>query len=154
MASDRDILIYCIKRQYNLLVYVAYLDPDTIESSPPEGWSDEQLVVDGVRSLGRTERVIDLLRHIPYFRRESYGERLEFLVEAVPINYLRYSWRSKGIAADPCVGKSIDHNDVLLMPEDATCPSSFISLTEGREATWWIDEGMRPNRAGPYSKAN
>jgi hypothetical protein len=66
MPYDRDVVVNCIKRHYDLLVRMAYLDPDEILHPPPEGWSDEQLVVDTLQKRKRSERVIDLLRHMPY----------------------------------------------------------------------------------------
>jgi hypothetical protein len=66
----------------------AYLNPHTIGAPPPDGWSDEQLVVDILRTLGRTERVIDLLRYMPYIRIKSYGaNQLPLQFVAVPRHY-------------------------------------------------------------------
>jgi len=140
MVHDRDVAVNCVKRYYDLLVRAAYLDPNAIELPPPEGWSDEQLTVEILRALGRSETVIDLLRHVPYIRTLP---RYEVDEETIAINYLRNADRFKGATVESCRGKTVD--DFCLMPQDADWPASFISLTEGREGTWWIidtDEGM------------
>ena len=41
MPYDRHVVVSCIERHYDLLVRMAYLDPDTILRPPPEGWTDE-----------------------------------------------------------------------------------------------------------------
>jgi len=140
MVHNRNVAVNCVKRYYDLLVRAAYLDPNTIETPPPEGWSDEQLPVEILRALGRSEIVINLLRHIPYIRTLP---RYEVDEETIAINYLRNADRFEGATAESCRGKTVD--DFCLMPADADWPASFISLTEGREGTWWIidtDEGM------------
>jgi hypothetical protein len=143
MAHNRDVLVNCIKRYYELLVRAAYLDPNAIETPPPSGWTDEQLTVDILRALGRSEAVIDLLRHVPYIK---YNPRYEVWEVTIAINYLRSADRFKGATAEECKWKTVD--DFCLMPEDANWPAGFISLTEGREAYWWIidtDEGTTAN---------
>jgi hypothetical protein len=58
MAYNKDVVVQCIKRHYELLVSAAYLDPDHIETSPLEGWSNEQLFADVLRTLERSEKVL------------------------------------------------------------------------------------------------
>jgi len=145
MVHKRDILVACIKRHYDLLIRFAYLDPNAILHPPPSGWSDEQLAIDILRSLGRTETVIDLLRHLPYIK-VGYLDRYEIMVETIPINYLRDTKRFRNLTVENCEGKSV--HDLYLFLVDANWPASFISLTEGRDGTWWIidtDEGENPH---------
>lgn len=142
MEFDRDIVVKCIQRHYNLLVSAAYLEPNLIQTPPPEGWSEEEIMADVLRALGRSEAVIDLLRHLPYTRTARSFDRLEVYEETEPINYLREFSPLRKTTVETSRGETV--NDFTLMPADADWPSSFISLTEGREATWWIidtDEG-------------
>jgi hypothetical protein len=153
MVHNRDVLVNCIKRYYDLLIRAAYLDPNAIETPPPSGWTDEQLEVDILRVLGRSETVIDLLRHIPYIKsyltHRQHNPRYEVLEETVAINYLRTADLFEGATAEECKGKTLD--DFCLMPVDAEWPAGFISLTGGREATSWVidtDEGTTVNARG------
>jgi hypothetical protein len=152
MVHNRDVLVNCIKRYYDLLVRAAYLDPNAIETPPPSGWTDEQLEVDILRALGRSEAVIDLLRHMPYIKSDSapqYHPRYEVWEETVAVNYLRSANRFEGATAEQCKEKTL--SEFFLMPVDAEWPAGFISLTEGRDATSWIidtDEGTAANYRG------
>jgi hypothetical protein len=144
MVHDRDLLIHCITRFYALLVHAAYLDPAMILTPPPSGWSDVELPVEILRALGRSEAVIDLLRHMPYIKELPHPLCYEVDEVTVPINYLRDADPFDGATVDSCSGKTIDDDDFFLMPNHGDWPASFISLTRGREATWWIidtDEG-------------
>jgi hypothetical protein len=68
MAYDRDTVVGFLKRHYDLLIQMAYLDAAAIEHPPRSGWSDSQLAVDILRVLGRSKKAIDLVRHLPYLR--------------------------------------------------------------------------------------
>jgi hypothetical protein len=143
MIYEKNVIVGCIKRHYDVLVRAAYLDPNDIETPPPEGWSDEQLPVEILRALGRSEEVVELLRHLPYIKRSRGLGRYEVYEMTVSINYLRNGGRFGNATVESCRGKTVD--DFCLMPVDADWPPSFISLTEGRESTWWIidtREGM------------
>ncbi|KAI4693516.1 uncharacterized protein J4E88_001889 [Alternaria novae-zelandiae] len=93
MPYDRDVVVSCIERHYDLLVRMAYLDPDTILRPPPEGWSDEQLAVDTLQEWKRSDRVIDLLRHLPYLSKNMGDSKYEVYIVTEACNYLRnYGW--------------------------------------------------------------
>jgi hypothetical protein len=143
MVFNKDIVVNCVQQHYELLVRAAYLDPNDIETPPPEGWSDEQLMVDILRALGRSEEVVELLRHLPYIKSFNTLDRYEVYEETKSINYLRKYKRLRNVTAESCRGKTVD--DFGLMPADADWPSSFISLTEGREATWWVIDTEKGN---------
>lgn len=141
MAFDRDTTVQCLKRHYDLLVRLAYLPAAVVQNPPPEGWSDDQLAVDILRALGRSETVIDLLRHLPYLRRDVHDERWEVYPETRSISYLTGVDLLRGVTVESC-SKGLGH--LLLMPSLEDCPDGFISLTYGRDATCWVldtDEG-------------
>lgn len=144
MAYNRDIIVNCLKRHYELLVRMAYLDPTVIQHPPPEGWSDQQLAVDVLRVLGRSEKVIDLLRHLPYLRCNIDDEKWEIYPETRAISYLRDVDLLRSKPADSCRGKGLF--DLLMMPFAADYPPDMISLTYGRDATFWVidtEEGRK-----------
>ena len=136
MAYDRDVVVNCIKRHYELLVKAAYLDPAEVRYPPDEGWSDEQLTVDVLRAFGRSEEVIDLLRHLPYIKQLDGDDRDEVYFETRHLSYLRDTWPFKSLTVEECRGKQL--SDKLLMPPPANWPAGFISLTQYQHVTWWI----------------
>lgn len=135
---DRDVVVNCIKRHYDLLVRIAYLDPDVILHPPPGGWSDEQLAVDTLKERKRSERVIDLLRHMPYLskNKDTVG-KYEVYIETDVCTYLRNHGWFKDEYRDPYG---------LMMPwnSEQDSPAGFIPLSMGNAATVWMvdtDEG-------------
>jgi hypothetical protein len=46
MPYNLEVVINCLKRHYDLHICMAYLDSTTVLYPPPEGWDDEELVVD------------------------------------------------------------------------------------------------------------
>ncbi|KAI4930782.1 uncharacterized protein J4E92_004614 [Alternaria infectoria] len=139
MPYDRDVVVSCIERHYDLLVRMAYLDSDTILRPPPEGWSDEQLAVDTLQEWKRSDRVIDLLRHLPYLSRNMFDDKHEVYIVTEACNYLRnYGWLKDEYKKDairymsPC-------------GEEEEIPAGMIPLSQGNEATVWMidtDQGM------------
>lgn len=136
MAYDRDVVVRCIKRHYELLLKAAYFDPREIQFPPDEGWSDEQLAVDIMRVLGRTEEVIDLLRHLPYIKQLDGGWEDEVYLYTQHLSYMRDTSPFKSSTVEKCQGKTMF--DKLLMPGDADWPASFIALSRDTHGTWWI----------------
>jgi len=143
MVYNRDVVVNSLTRYYDLLVRMAYIPPDRIQNPPPEGWSDEKLFIERLQAHGFTEPVIDLLRHLPYFKRGHNIENTEVWLYTEPISYLRDGNVFNGLDWESCRGRLED--TCLLNPfHDAVLPRSFIPLTFGRESTWWIidtDEG-------------
>jgi hypothetical protein len=136
MAYDRDVVVNCIKRHYQLLVKAAYFDPTEVRYPPDEGWSDEQFVADVLRAFGRSEDVIDLLRHLPYIKQLDGDDKDEVYYETRHLSYLRDTSPFKTLKAEECRGRQLF--DKLLMPRPEDWPTGFISLTRDQHATWWI----------------
>ncbi|KAI4917814.1 hypothetical protein J4E85_009906 [Alternaria conjuncta] len=139
MPYNRDVVVSCIEKHYDLLVRMAYLDPDTILRPPPEGWTDEQLAVDTLQEWKRSDRVIDLLRHLPYLSKNMGDSKYEVYIVTEACNYLRnYGWlkdadKKKAIRRmSPC-------------GEGQEIPAGMIPLSQGNEATVWMidtDQGI------------
>ncbi|KAK8115570.1 hypothetical protein PG984_012072 [Apiospora sp. TS-2023a] len=122
---------------------MAYLDPAVVQSPPPQGWSDDELAVDVLRALGRSENVIHLLRRLPYLRQDIQDEKWEVYEETRPLSYLRGANAFGDRTAEDCCDQGL--HKLGLMPFNVAYPPGMISLTAGREATFWIidtDEGM------------
>ncbi|CAN9173773.1 unnamed protein product [Alternaria alternata] len=137
MPYDRDVVVNCIKRHYDLLVRMAYLDPDEVLCPPPEGWSDEQLAVDALQKWKRSERVIDLLRHMPYLSKSiaTFG-MYEVYIETEACIYLRNHGWMKDKYKNP-------HKHIMPFEQDS--PAGFIPLSMGNAAIVWMidtDEGI------------
>ncbi|KAF2639090.1 hypothetical protein P280DRAFT_403991 [Massarina eburnea CBS 473.64] len=156
MAYDRDAIVGCLKRHYDLLVRMAYLNPTTIQEPPPSGWSDDQLAIDILRAMGRSEKVIDLLRHLPYLHEtKHYDEDIHIYPETMAISYRNDTGWFRGQTAESCQGKTLGY--LCLMPFEEDCPPGFISLTYGNLATDWIidiDEGVMFASDGNIVDAN
>ena len=67
----------------------AYFDPAEVRYPPDEGWSEEQLAINVLRALGRSEEVIDLLRHLPYIKPLDDDDQDEVDFETRHLSYLR-----------------------------------------------------------------
>lgn len=136
MGYDRGVVINCIKRHYELLVKAAYFDPAEVRYPPDEGWSDEQLAVDVLRAFGRSEEVVDLLRHLPYIKQLDSDDRDEVWFQTRHLSYLRDTWPCKSLTAEKCLGRNL--SEKLMMPGPEDWPAGFISLTQDQHGTWWI----------------
>jgi hypothetical protein len=141
MAYDRNEVVNCIRRHYALLVKAAYFDPSEIRYPPDGGWTDEQLAVDILRAFGRSEEVIDLLRHLPYIRQLDGDDRDEVWYETQHLSYLCDTWPCKSLTAEKCQGK--DLSEKLMMPHPGDWPAGLISLTRDLHATWWIIDTVK-----------
>ena len=146
MVYNRDVVVNCLKRYYDLFVRMAYIEPDIVQQPPLDGWNDEQLDVDSLRAHGFTENVIGLLRHIPYLKKKPNVHTTEVWIYTEPLSYLRTGNIFTGREKESCRGR--DEDGCLLSPFEVSMPRSFIPLTFGREATWWVidtDQGMDPS---------
>ena len=130
MPYDRDVVVSCIERHYDLLVRMAYLDLDTILRPPPEGWSDEQLAVDTLQEWKRSDRVIDLLRHLPYLSRNMFDDKYEVYIETEACIYLRnYGWLQDEYKEDAIR---------LMTPFQGELPAGIIPLSQSNNGTEWM----------------
>jgi hypothetical protein len=138
MAYDRDIVVGCNKRHYDLLIRMAYLDPAAVRHPPPEGWSDDQLAVDVLQYSNRSDAVIDLLQHLPYNVRNTGMVKFEVYIATENTCFLLDMGYPKGTTAEK--RRNTDLTDYLLMPYGAVYPPGFIALSQGNdEVEWMVD---------------
>ncbi|GKT46630.1 uncharacterized protein ColSpa_06811 [Colletotrichum spaethianum] len=142
---DRDALVLLVKRHYELLVDMGHLRPEALQAPPETGWPDAELNVDALRTLGRSEAVIDLLRHLPYPRAGPPGsdeatQDAMVYYETMVLSYLRNKWQPE-TASDPNWHK-LPFAMLGLAPFDKPVPSHMISLTHEESEVgviWLID---------------
>ncbi|WPA98275.1 uncharacterized protein RHO25_002887 [Cercospora beticola] len=65
ISYSREATIAAFK-EYFLFLTELYLDPEQIVFPPTEGW--EEITITNLRPLGKTDEVIELLRHLPYIK--------------------------------------------------------------------------------------
>jgi hypothetical protein len=89
-----------------------------------------------MHAFGRSEEVIDLLRHLPYIKQLDGDSKDEMYFETQHLSYLRDTWPFKSLTVEKCQGKQLF--DKLLMPSPEDWPAGSIALTQDIYATWWI----------------
>ncbi|KAH7379439.1 hypothetical protein DE146DRAFT_626308 [Phaeosphaeria sp. MPI-PUGE-AT-0046c] len=103
-----------------------YLDEETVEWPPEGGWPT--MTTDGFRSLGKTNRVISLLRRLPYTQNNSDGERNpQGLPEAT-----FWNWKDNVKDDEPLDPEQV--KDIKVLTEDFLCDITtphIIGLVEG-----------------------
>lgn len=73
-----------------------------------EGWSERELIVDVLRTFGRSDSVVDLLRLLPYIRPPSHLDQYEGYGEITSINYLRNRGHAYGrLTGDTCSSRGL-----------------------------------------------
>ncbi|KAI9154651.1 hypothetical protein HJFPF1_07208 [Paramyrothecium foliicola] len=136
MAYDRDLVVKCITRHYELLVEMGSFESSMVQYPPPEGWDDEMLIVDILRHYERSDKVIDLLRHLPYVKPSGGPDTRYVHLDTRSLSYLRgqnaFSTTTPGHTG--CMGL------MGLMPDDYESPPSLVSLSclDGTSGTMWL----------------
>ncbi|KXH38507.1 hypothetical protein CSIM01_05632 [Colletotrichum simmondsii] len=121
---SHDELVSLIKKHYQLLIDMAYFEPEDVRWPPePAGWSDEDLNVNALQILGRDIKVIQLLRHIPYPRKKN----TEVYFASMAISYLHEHWQPEN-------GRRVNWHKrsfcaLGLAPFDGPMPPHLITLT-------------------------
>lgn len=76
---NREVTIAAVTAFYESLTTLLFVEPTDILHPPPEGWPHITQENEAFASLGKTDEVIELLRHLPYLdsRREKWLVRPE-----------------------------------------------------------------------------
>lgn len=122
-------------RYYAKLTSAAYCHPSFIQHPPAGGWTDDQLDVDALRTnLGRSDLVVDLLRHVPYVKpRHMHMDIWPVYPKSRPVRYLR----DRGTWAQT-------------RDELAALPAHVVSLTHGTSTGTATDNDDGVGLYGPY----
>lgn len=145
---DRDALVSLVKRHYKLLVDMGHLHPRALQAPDEAGWTDAELNVDALRILGRSETVIDLLRHLPYPRAgfpgsDEAGDDAVVYYETKALSYLKNKWQPEK-DADPSWHRR-PFAMLGLAPFDKPVPPHMVSLTydEAEIGVIWLVDTER-----------
>jgi len=80
---SRDSTVTAITALYKHLIKHPYLDASALLFPPPTGWTT--LDETALRAIGKTETVIDLLRHLPYLDGKGSGHMIAY--ETIPVDF-------------------------------------------------------------------
>ncbi|KAF4489615.1 hypothetical protein CGGC5_v004354 [Colletotrichum fructicola Nara gc5] len=129
---------------------MGHLHPDALQAPSETGWTDEELNVGALRTLGRSDKAIDLLRHLPYPRAgppgtDEAGDDAVVYYETKVLSYLRNKWQPE---KDPNPNWHQRPFAMLgLAPFDRPLPPHMVSLTHDEAAIgviWLIDTERGP----------
>lgn len=115
ISYSRDATIAAFRDYYQFLTKL-YLPESAIDEPPPEGWPTT--TTESKRDLGKTDEVIELLRHLPYIPQDNDYHMLQ----GAP--YCRFhDWRSNSGLGE----------DIKVRTEDCAenVPAHVIGLTSG-----------------------
>ncbi|OLN83423.1 hypothetical protein CCHL11_03112 [Colletotrichum chlorophyti] len=153
---NRDDVVSGLTQYYLNLTRLAYIPSSYIDFPPSTGWTDAELDVGALRALRRSEKVIDLLRHLPYPRPMLDGPRpgpWNIAPRAKAVRYLRHMgdfsrWSDRGDAGLLELA-ALAFADTPAGPMDL--PPDVVSLTYGERIQpgikykpyWWIVDCSR-----------
>ena len=72
-SYSRAEIVAAVQDFYELLIKLPYIDATALILAPTEGWPGVN--AEALRSRGKTEEVIELLRHLPYLRHPAPPRR-------------------------------------------------------------------------------
>ena len=84
-SYSREEVFVAVHDFYKLLIQLPYIDPNALVLPPQEGWVGVD--VEGLRRRGKTEEVIELLRHLPYLRSPAPRRRWAIGPDTLEIAY-------------------------------------------------------------------
>ena len=84
-SYSRAEVVAAVQDFYELLIQLPYIDTNALSFAPMGGWSGVNAEV--LRSRGKTEEVIELLRHLPYLRHPAPGRRWMIGPDTIEIAY-------------------------------------------------------------------
>lgn len=137
---NRDAIVAGITRYYETLAKMAWFSPKLIQYPPPGGWGDRDfLPADKLRLLRFNDRVVDLLRHIPYIDMDEESDEVQwpvYLDNSIPERYLRDNPQlNDDLTEDQATPDNLAANSIF--PWHQPTPSGLVPLSGGRYATWW-----------------
>ncbi|KAJ8124180.1 hypothetical protein ONZ43_g35 [Nemania bipapillata] len=85
MAKSNEAIIAAVHEFYSAIIRLPYIDTDALVLPPSDGWSDVN--ADELRKRGKTEKVIELLRHLPYLRNPDKNRKWMLSPDTLAIAY-------------------------------------------------------------------
>ncbi|KAF9873541.1 hypothetical protein CkaCkLH20_09000 [Colletotrichum karsti] len=130
---DRDPIVASITRYYELLSKMVSIRPKHIEYPPEGDWGDDIIPLEKLRRLGFDERMIDLVRHIPYV-----ASNRPVFPSTQTVNYFQ------NVFSEPVEEFQLeDPNRVRLWPvPDERIPEGIVPLSQwlngDKLGIWWL----------------
>ncbi len=84
-AAEVEAIVTPISSFYTLLSTYPYLPASNILTPPFSGWSAQDIA--NLRKLGKTDLVVEVLKHLPYIRTEGCKGHLTY-EDTLPIAYV------------------------------------------------------------------
>lgn len=80
---SRDETVNAILALYQQLIKHPYLDETALKIPPASGW--DTIDAEALRAIGKTDTVVDLLRHLPYL--DGRGDGYLVAYETIPVDF-------------------------------------------------------------------
>lgn len=124
MSHNRDSVVQGVTQYYELLAKLAYIDDSEIARPPPTGWTDEQLQMEMLVAAERSDRAVDLVKHLPYLRCDR---EIEVYPPCRIVSYLREDTSHE--ASTPEEAKDFFHRRIMVCGEKGiVAPAGMIAL--------------------------
>ncbi|KAF2456016.1 hypothetical protein BDY21DRAFT_347703 [Lineolata rhizophorae] len=122
---SQDVTVRAISSYYNFLSTILFdLQPEEIDWPPPSGWP--QITEEDGAYLNKNKTVIELLRHLPYFR-QPQGDPFVWMQDTPVLCY------QQG------VGYADDHERTLFVdPYESEVPPHVVSLAHGLVDAYYV----------------
>lgn len=108
---------------------MAYLYHSVLQSPPPGGWSDEQLIIDTLQVFNRSENAINIFCHLPYMSKNIGIGKYEVYYETKARSHLRDTDNHKGVTAESCRRGRL--SDWIFMPFQENSPAGIRFVDSG-----------------------
>ncbi|VUC36494.1 unnamed protein product [Clonostachys rosea] len=137
---DRDLIVKGLTQYYETLTQMAYFPASLIQYPPNGRWGDAAfLQADKVKLLGFNDRVVDLLRHLPYLDVDESHEDNCWSVNgrSEPQRYLEDNpMLNEDLSASKATSESLCANGFFPFPEEM--PEGLVPIAGRLDGEWWI----------------
>lgn len=128
LTYDPESIKAALKAYYKALSKLPYVEESDIVYPPAEGWPN--ITVSNFEPLGKTEAVIELLKHLPYLKNSDKEKGYAISFGTFPIDY------SAAPFGEPIdMGKAKYFSPDLYWPEDMV-KSWVVPLTVSEDSEW------------------
>ena len=86
MPYNQNEVVASVTAFYEFLITHLHFEPSELKTPPPEGWP--QLTTSRLSALGKSDKVIALLQHLPYLETDEHGPK-EIFPYTAPADYTR-----------------------------------------------------------------
>lgn len=135
---DQGECINAVTGFYHFLTELPYVQPDQVLHPPSGGWPN--ITKDLLAPMGKSDEVVDLLRHLPYIHvateRQPWEPSKEW-AQVAPSTYL-IDYRGDGLRDMMAKGEKFNEYYECVQPPWFSPPAHVVSLTTGKKAGDWL----------------